>query len=108
MTRILANTVMLALAVGLIESGFDATGVAGDDESAGVAHEIHSHLGADDELPEGDRADVEHFCHCVTHGAALAFSIDTSVVSGESIAVTFNSNSYRSLAIPPPVPPPNA
>ena len=99
---------MLALVVGLVESGFDISGVASIADSAGVAHEIHDHLGSDDESPAGGSTDTEHFCHCVTHGAALSFSIDYLVNRAESTQVVFQANVYQSLAIPPPVPPPNA
>ena len=99
---------MLALVVGLVESGFDASGVADADHSTGVAHEIHDHLGTDDESPSGDDLDTEHFCHCVTHGAALAFSMDYPVNGSEATQAVFQPNDYQSRAIPPPVPPPNA
>jgi hypothetical protein len=98
---------MLAVVGGLIESGLDIAGVASSEDSAVAAHEILGHLGQD-ESPSGDDGDVEHFCHCVTHSAALAFSIDFAIHASELKMSRFHRAGYQSLAIPPPVPPPNA
>ena len=106
-TRTVAILVMLALVTGLIESGLDLSGVADSDDHAGTPHELHGHLGSDG-LPADEDPDIEHYCHCVTHGAALAFSFDIPVDSGATQLVLFRPSDYRSLAIPPPVPPPNA
>jgi len=99
---------MLALVSSLVESALDIGGFAASDDHTGPAHEIHGDLTPDDGTPSGDNDDVEHFCHCVTHGAALAFSMEIAVAVTESTTHLFHSADYRSLAIPPPVPPPNA
>jgi hypothetical protein len=98
---------MLAVVAGLIESGLDISGFADLGDHAGTAHEIHGHLGPDG-LPSGDEGDVEHFCHCVTHGAALSFTFEVAVEYSEPRLNLFHPAGHRSLAIPPPVPPPNA
>jgi hypothetical protein len=99
---------MLGVVAGLIESGLDISGIAPADDSVGAAHEIHGHLGSGDDSPSGDEGDVEHFCHCVTHGAALAFSMEFAIQMSEAKINLSGPEGYRSLAIPPPVPPPNA
>lgn len=108
MTRILASLVMLTLVTGLVESALDLGGIVTWDDHAGGAHEVHVHLGSDDGSAPGGEEDVEHFCHCVTHSPALAFSLEITVAISESRTSLFSPNDYRSLAIPPPVPPPNA
>jgi len=99
---------MLALVASLVESALDIGGFASPDDHDGAAHEIHGDLTPGDGSPSGGNDDVEHFCHCVTHGAALAFSMEFPVAAGELFTDQFRPADYRSLAIPPPVPPPNA
>ena len=108
MSEVFARIVILALVVGVVESGFDVAGMAGSADLQSGAHEIHDHQGSDNDSPDGDDADADHYCHCVTHGAALAFSAATSRINRESSNQTFEPFVYHSLAIPPPVPPPNA
>lgn len=108
MTRIVASLVALAVVGSLIESGLDISGVAFSDDSSSAAHELHGHLGSDEGSPRGEKGDVEHFCHCVIHGAGLAFSMDFTIQNGELKTSQFLPADYLSLATPPPVPPPNA
>lgn len=108
MSEIFAKIVILSLMVGVVEAGFDVAGMAAPGDQQQGAHEIHDHSGSDPDSPDGNDADADHFCHCVTHGAALAFSAATSRITRESSNVIFEPFVYHSLAIPPPVPPPNA
>jgi hypothetical protein len=107
-TRIIASLVALAVIGGLIESGLDIASVAFSDDASSVAHEMHGHLGSDEGSPHGDTGDVDHFCHCVVHGAALAFFMNFTIQKSELKTSLFHPDAYLSLAIPPPVPPPNA
>jgi hypothetical protein len=99
---------MLALVASLVESALDIRAFAASDGHGGTAHEIHGDLHPDDSSPAGGNDDVEHFCHCVTHGAALAFSMELAVPIHEFTTQGFRPADYRSVAIPPPVPPPDA
>ena len=108
MREIFAKIVILALFVGVVEAGFDVSGMTRPGDSQLGAHEMHDHQGSDTDSPDDDDADADHYCHCVTHGAALAFSAATSKINRESSNQAFEPFVYHSLAIPPPVPPPNA
>lgn len=108
MREIFAKFVTLALFVGVVEAGFDVGSMTASGDSQLGAHEMHDHLGPDSDPSDGNDADADHYCHCVAHGAALTLSVATPEISREVSSVTFEPSVYHSLAIPPPVRPPNA
>jgi hypothetical protein len=108
MRDVFASLIMLSLLAGVVEAGFDIASMADPGDATGTAHEVHDHLGSDDSAPDSDDTEADHYCHCVTHGAALAFSLAPPKIRTESSVGTFEWTVYQSLAIPPPVPPPNA
>lgn len=112
-TRQIALLSLLAFLACTVEGGFDIASASTGDDAAHEAHEMHGHHdfegeAPDGEDPHGEDTEAEHFCHCVTHAAPLSFASVALHHEPASGAARFSASVYESLALPPPVPPPNA
>ena len=97
---------VLALLFGVVDAGFDLGGgaIAGESENT---HEVHSHSGGENGSPTDDDTQSDHFCHCSSHAPALNFDTETIAPPSRSTQTSVAIESYHSVAVPPPVPPPN-